>query len=68
MQTNGLAMDRDKRKMCAKKTRKDGIYLHVVNVACIMEKFTNFMQRNIEILGTCETSEGTNEQTNEYET
>lgn len=29
------------------------------------------MQRNIEIFGTCETSmkcEGTNEQTNEYET
>lgn len=42
MQTNGLAMDRDKRKMCAKKTRKDGIYLLVVNVVLHYGKIHEF--------------------------
>lgn len=35
-------MDRDKRKMCAKKTRKDGIYLHVVNVVLHYGKIHEF--------------------------
>lgn len=42
MQINGLGMDKNKRKMYAKKKRKDGIYLLVVNIVLHYGKIHEF--------------------------